>query len=125
MNRTAVFIADVLAIAVFALLARIAHQTEEMPLNFVGWLSTLWPFVIGVIVAAAVLAAAKWAGERLWPSGVVAWVITVVVGLVIWGIRNAAVPHWSFIIVATVMSGILMLGWRVIARVVLRRRVAA
>ena len=39
---------DTLAIAVFALLARIAHQTDEMPLNFTGWLSTLWPFLVGV-----------------------------------------------------------------------------
>ena len=47
--------------------------------------------------------------------GGIIWVITVVTGLVIWGLRNQAVPHWSFVIVATVMSALLMLGWRVVA----------
>lgn len=122
MNKFAVLIADLIAIAVFALLARMAHQTDEMPLNFMGWLSTLWPFALGVLVAWIITVSAKRAGEKLWPAGVYTWVITVVIGLVIWGFRNASIPHWSFIIVATVMSGILLLGWRLVARVVLRRR---
>ena len=42
-------------------------------------------------------------------------VLTVVTGLVVWGIRNQAIPHWSFILVATSVSALLMLGWRAIA----------
>lgn len=98
--------ADFVAIAVFALLARAAHQSEEMPFTFGGFLSTLWPFALGVTLG--------WLIVRENRGGLI-WLITVVTGLVIWGIRNQAVPHWSFVIVATVMSALLMLGWRFVA----------
>ncbi|HZK32056.1 MAG TPA: DUF3054 domain-containing protein [Corynebacterium sp.] len=124
MSRTGAFLADVLAIAVFALLARMAHQSEEMPLTVSGWLSTLWPFLIGVAVAWVVIGAARWEGARLHPAGWVAWLIVVAVGLAIWGLRNQAIPHWSFIIVAAVMSVILMLGWRLVAQARSRRTLA-
>ena len=51
-------------------------------------------------------------------KGGLIWIITVVTGLVIWGIRNGDVPHWSFIVVATAMSALLMLGWRGVAKLV-------
>lgn len=122
MTKTTAIAADLVAIAVFALLARMAHQTDEMPFTFVGWLSTLWPFLLGVLVAWAVLAATKMDGVRVAPGGLVAWIVVVVVGLAIWGVRNAAFPHWSFILVASLMSALLMLGWRGIAGAVRRRR---
>lgn len=99
--------ADYVAIATFALLARAAHQSEEMPFNFTGWLSTLWPFALGVTLG--------WLITREDKGGII-WIITVVTGLVIWGIRNRAIPHWSFIVVATTMSALLMLGWRGVAK---------
>ena len=99
--------ADYVAIAVFALLARAAHQSDDMPFNFSGWLSTLWPFALGVTLG--------WLITRENKGGLI-WIITVVTGLVIWGIRNGDVPHWSFIVVATTMSALLMLGWRGVAK---------
>lgn len=122
MNKSTAFIADFIAIAAFALFARMAHQSDDMPFNFLGWLSTLWPFVLGVVLAWGVLALAKLDGVRVAPGGVVAWIVTVVVGLAIWGVRNGAFPHWSFILVASSVSALLMLGWRAIAGVVVRRR---
>ncbi|RSZ64709.1 DUF3054 domain-containing protein [Corynebacterium hylobatis] len=122
MSRISALTADVVAIAAFALFARIAHQTDDMPLNFGGWLSTLWPFLLGVALSWVVIAAAKWDGARLVPAGVSAWLITVVVGLGIWTVRNGEFPHWSFILVATIMSALFMLGWRAIAGIVERRR---
>ncbi|MCT1683974.1 DUF3054 domain-containing protein [Corynebacterium appendicis] len=109
---------DTLSIAVFALLARIAHQTEEMPLNLTGWLSTLWPFLVGVALAWVIVTLAR-KGEGKG-NGVFIWLITVATGLIIWGIRNQQLPHWSFIVVASVMSALLMLGWRGIARLIKR-----
>ncbi|MCS5480535.1 DUF3054 domain-containing protein [Corynebacterium sp. YIM 101645] len=122
MSRISALTADVVAIAAFALFARIAHQTDDMPLNFGGWLSTLWPFLLGVALSWVVITAAKWDGARLVPAGVSAWLITVVVGLGIWTVRNGEFPHWSFILVATIMSALFMLGWRAIAGIVGRRR---
>ena len=123
MSRYTGPIADVIAIAVFALLARMAHQSESMPFTFTGWLSTLWPFLLGVAVSWLLILTRKWDGARLAPAGVTAWLVTAVVGLVIWGARNGSVPHWSFILVATIMSGVLMLGWRLVARLSQRRKV--
>ena len=115
-------VADGIAIAVFALLARIAHNTPEMPLSFVGWLDTTWPFLLGVALAWALL----WFGVlpqlrnggsgHDMASGVVVWIFAVVVGLLVWGLRHGQVPHWSFMLVATIMSAILLLGWRGILR---------
>lgn len=103
--------ADYVAIAAFALLARAAHQSEDMPFTFTGWLSTLWPFALGVTLGWLIV---RTDGAGLRRGGII-WVITVVTGLVIWGVRNHAVPHWSFVIVATVTSALLMLGWRAVA----------
>ena len=108
-SRPSAIAADYVAIAVFALLARAAHQSDEMPFNFTGWLSTLWPFALGVTLG--------WLITRKNNGGII-WIVTVVTGLVIWGIRNQDIPHWSFIIVATVMSALLMLGWRGVAKLV-------
>ena len=47
-SKPSAIAADYVAIAAFALLARAAHQSDEMPFNFSGWLSTLWPFALGV-----------------------------------------------------------------------------
>lgn len=117
MNKPAVpVILDILAIALFALLARMAHQSDEMPLNFNGWVSTLWPFLIGVALGWVLIILRKWDGRLVVPAGLSAWVITVLVGLGIWSLRNGAIPHWSFIMVATIMSGVLMLGWRGLAK---------
>ena len=108
-TRPSAIAADYVAIAVFALLARAAHQSDDMPFNFTGWLSTLWPFALGVTLG--------WLIARENKGGII-WAVTVITGLVIWGIRNGDIPHWSFIIVATTMSALLMLGWRGIAKLV-------
>ena len=106
---------DIVAIAIFALLARIAHRTDEMPLNIAGWASTVWPFLLGVALAWVISLALLKKGNA-W----VIWIVTVVTGLVIWTIRNQRIPHWSFILVASVMSALLMLGWRGIAHLIKR-----
>lgn len=106
------FAADLVAIALFALLARAAHRSDTMPFSFMGWLETLWPFALGVVISWAVVVAAKVPGRALFPGGVLVWLITVITGLGIWGIRHGAVPHISFIIVASSVSFVLLMGWR-------------
>ena len=114
-------LADVAAMMAFALMARIAHNSEELPLNFVGWLDTLWPFLTGIILGWLISLAAKWNQVKVAPAGVTIWIVAVVVGLGIWGVRHGAVPHWSFILVASSMSALLLLGWRGIAAAVSRK----
>ncbi|QPK83123.1 DUF3054 domain-containing protein [Corynebacterium qintianiae] len=104
--------ADFVAIAAFALLARAAHQSEDMKFNLAGWFETFIPFAVGVALA--------WLITRK-DRGWVIWLITLVVGLVIWGFYRDKLPHWSFVIVASSMSALLMLGWRGVVRLALKR----
>jgi Protein of unknown function (DUF3054). len=120
-NRWTALFFDTVAIGLFALFARIAHQSESMPLTLSGWFNTMLPFVAGIFLAylVAVIPASLFA-DLIWPSGVVVWLSAVVVGLLFWGLNNGAVPHWSFIIVATTASAILVLGWRALYRMITR-----
>lgn len=108
--------ADVGAVLLFAFLARIAHRSESMPLTVFTWLDTAWPFLLGTAVGSVLVATFGWQAWRVFPSGVVIWLITAVSGLTIWSIRNGHVAHWSFIIVATTMSGMLLISWRAAMR---------
>lgn len=106
---------DVLAVLIFAILARAAHGG----LDIAHILDTWWPFTIGTILG--------WALQRgknplALSYGVTVWICTAVAGLTFWGLRHGSVPHWSFIIVAAVMSSILLLGWRGLAAVIARRK---
>lgn len=115
-SAASAFLIDLIALLAFALFARLAHD-DGSGFGIGRWLDTAWPFMVGTVIA--------WAG--LWFAvlrdrsgyelsvGVPVWLVSVVVGLVIWGIRHAAIPHWSFIIVASVTSAILLFGWRGIA----------
>ena len=107
---------DAVAILLFAFLARIAHRSASMPLTFASWLDTAWPFLVGTLVASGVVAATKLVPWRIWPAGVIIWLTTAVAGLTIWSLRHGHLAHWSFMIVATVMSGMLLISWRAAIR---------
>ncbi|AIG64810.1 membrane protein [Corynebacterium atypicum] len=113
---------DLAAIGAFALFARIAHRSETMPLNFLGWLSTLWPFALGVFLGWGIVALTGKDAHAVRGGGIVIWLVTVVVGLTVWGMKHGQVPHWSFMIVAGSMSALLMLGWRGVATAVKSRK---
>jgi len=113
-------IADFVAVLIFALLARIAHNSEDLPLSFLGWLDTTWPFLIGTVLVWGLIAADR---LRSAPgSGLLICAVTWVTGMVFWGLRHGEVPHWSFMIVAAVMLVVLLIGWRVVASRLTSRR---
>lgn len=109
------FLLDVIAIFLFAVFARMAHKAE--PFTFINILDTWWPFLIGVILGWVLLRFIT-SPPASFAAGSIVWVCSVVCGLGIWAGNNGRVPHISFIIVATVMSGLLLLGWRGAARVI-------
>lgn len=110
---------DIIAVLVFAVLARAAHGG----LGLAQIADTFWPFAIGALVGTGIATVAlRGAGGGAIRYGVIVWLVTVLTGLAIWAARHAAVPHISFIIVATTMSGLLLLGWRAAGRLVARRR---
>jgi len=122
---------DIIAVLVFAVLARAAHGG----LGLAQIADTFWPFAIGALVGtgiATVVLRGAGGGAIVGVSaariarsvryGVIVWLVTVLTGLAIWAARHAAVPHISFIIVATTMSGLLIVGWRAAGPLIARRR---
>ena len=109
---------DIIAVLVFAVLARAAHGG----LGLAQIADTFWPFAIGALVGTGIATVALRSAGGAIRYGVIVWLVTVLTGLAIWAARHAAVPHISFIIVATTMSGLLLLGWRAVGMLVARRR---
>lgn len=109
---------DVLLVIIFALSGRSSHEES---LTVGGVFTTAWPFLAAL--AAGWLLTRNWLRPvRLWPNGVCIWLITVAGGMAlrILSGETAAVP---FVIVATVVLGLFLLGQRGIAVLVARRTV--
>ncbi|GAB2498298.1 hypothetical protein CATRI_12400 [Corynebacterium atrinae] len=107
-----IILADVIAILTFAILARLAHNTPEAPFTTLNVLGTFWPFLLGGITGHAICYATKKPTLPIAPGGLIIWLSTAITGLGIWALRHGELPHWSFIIVASIMSGLLLIGWR-------------
>jgi len=114
---------DVMLIVVFALIGRSSHGEANAPLAL--W-TTAYPFLAGWAIA--YVTSGAWARPlRFWPTGVVAWILTVFVGMAIrvatgQGVVDGNPLPISFLIVATIVLGVFLLGWRAVARGVIRLR---
>lgn len=122
LSAPAVYGLDLLAVLIFAILARAAHNTPEMPFGVFGVIETMWPFALGTVIGWLFCILRKHSALPVVPGGITVWLCTAVVGLLIWGINHGETPHWSFILVASSMSALLLLGWRGLAGVFARRR---
>ncbi len=111
-------LADIVGVLVFCAVGRRSHAEG---LTVAGVADTAWPFLVGTAVG--------WLLSRGWqrptavaPTGLVVWLSTVAVGMLLRKATSAGVAV-SFIVVATVATAVLLLGWRVVV-VALRRRSA-
>lgn len=84
-----------------------------------GIASTSWPFLSGTAVG-WLLSQAWRRPTAVYPTGVLVWLCTVTVGMLLRKITSASVAG-GFIVVASTVTALLQLGWRVIARSGLRR----
>ena len=117
MRGTPLLLLDAALVIAFAALGRRSHD-EGTALS--GVLEVAAPFLIAL--AAGWLAARAWRARTALPTGVVVWTVTVVGGLALRSVvfdRGIAV---SFMIVAALTLGALLLGWRAAARLTLVRR---
>jgi hypothetical protein len=117
LRRPAWLAVDVIGVLVFCAVGRRSHDEG---LNITGVAVTAWPFLTGTVVG--------WLVSRAWrrptavaPTGVVVWLCTVVVGMLLRKATSAGVAA-SFVVVATTVTALLLLGWRVAAGLALRRR---
>lgn len=111
------FAVDVVGVLVFCAVGRRSHDEG---LNITGVAATAWPFLAGTALG--------WLGARGWrrptavaPTGVVVWLSTVAVGMLLRKATSAGVAA-SFVVVATTVTALLLLGWRVAVGLTLRRR---
>ena len=100
-------LADIVCVIVFCTIGRRSHAEG---LTVAGIAQTAWPFLAGTGVG--------WLLIRGWrqpftviPTGVVVWVCTVVVGMLLRKATSAGVQA-SFVVVASIVTAVLLLGWR-------------
>jgi Protein of unknown function (DUF3054) len=115
MQRPAWLVMDVIGVSVFCALGRRSHAEG---VTVTGVAATAWPFLTGTVLG--------WLASRGWrrptvvvPTGVVVWLCTVVVGMVLRKASSAGVAA-SFVVVAASVTAVLLLGWRVAVGLALR-----
>ncbi|MGZ4511175.1 MAG: DUF3054 domain-containing protein [Mycobacterium sp.] len=108
---------DVIGVLVFCAVGRRSHDEG---LNITGVATTAWPFLTGTVLG--------WLASRAWrrptavvPTGVVVWLCTVIVGMVLRKASSAGVAA-SFVVVAASVTAVLLLGWRAVVGLTVRRR---
>ena len=109
---------DVVAVLTFAAVGRRSHAESDA---VTGILVTAWPFLTGLAVGWAAYLASSRQVPRTAAQAVAVWVPTVAVGMLL---RQASGKGTalSFVIVATVVLGACLLGWRALAQLLVRRR---
>lgn len=112
-NRSAAlaFLADVVLVVIFCAIGRRSHAEG---ITLAGVAHTSWPFLTGTV--------AGWALAQGWrrptalnPTGLVVWVSTVVIGMLLRKVSAQGVAV-SFVIVASTVTAVFLLGWRGLAR---------
>ena len=104
------FVADLVLVLAFVVIGRRSHDEGSA---LVGLLTTLWPFAVGLVVGWASVLGVRWALPSL-ASGAVVWVATVVVGMLL-RVAGGQGIALSFVVVALVVLGVSLLGWRGVA----------
>ena len=110
-------VVDLIAVLVFCAIGRRSHDEG---LNVTGVATTAWPFLTGSLLG--------WLASRGWrqptavvPTGVVVWLFTVAIGMALRTATSAGVAA-SFVVVAATVTAVLLLGWRAVVGLTLRRR---
>ncbi|KUI30798.1 hypothetical protein AU195_05290 [Mycobacterium sp. IS-1496] len=111
-------LADLIAVVVFCTIGRRSHAEG---LTVAGIAETSWPFLAGTAVG--------WLAARAWrqplslaPTGVIVWVCTIAVGMVLRKLSGQGVAV-SFIIVASLVTALLLFGWRGAATALRHRQI--
>jgi hypothetical protein len=110
------FALDTTAVVLFVVIGRRNHDQDP---GVGGIVSTVWPFLIALLVG--------WLVQRAWRqpmalrTGAVVWAVTWAGGMALRRLAGDGTAL-SFVIVTGVFLGATIVGWRVIAAVISRRR---
>jgi peptidoglycan/LPS O-acetylase OafA/YrhL len=108
-------LADVVCVLVFCTIGRRSHAEG---LTVAGVAQTAWPFLTGAGVGWLLIRGWR-KPDGVMPTGVAVWVCTVVVGMLLRKASSAGVQT-SFVVVASVATAVLLLGWRAAAALIRR-----
>lgn len=111
------FAIDVVLVLVFVLVGRRSHGEAE---TAAGILDTMWPFLVGLVLGWLVTLAWRRPLAILWP-GIPIWLMTVAAGMLL-RVAAGQGAEASFIVVATIVLGVFLIGWRLIALPITRHR---
>ncbi|MFF3063055.1 DUF3054 domain-containing protein [Oerskovia sp. NPDC057915] len=108
---------DVVAVLAFAAGGRATHSADS-PLTAV--LTIAWPFLVGLAVGWVVLRA--WRRPlAAWPTGLVLWVTTWVVGMALRAATGEGLAT-AFLVVSAAFLLATLVGWRLVALLVVAVR---
>ncbi len=97
---------DLVLVVVFSVIGRASHGEVLSP---AGILLTAWPFLVGGLIGsvlACMVLRLSWFRE-----GVLVWFLTVVLGMLLRGLAGGGLAI-GFLIVATVVLAVFLIGWR-------------
>ncbi|REE98785.1 DUF3054 domain-containing protein [Thermomonospora umbrina] len=110
---------DVASVLIFVAIGRANHEESGSLSGFAG---TAWPFLAALALGWAVLRAWREPGPSApVPTGAGVWAITVAGGMLLRAVSGQGTAV-AFVIVATAFLAMELLGWRLVARLVLRER---
>lgn len=106
-----------MCVLVFAVIGTLSHEggLAEMP-------RVAWPFLLALLVV-WVLPMTRLTSLLVWPTGVLVWAVTSIGGLALRWVTGGGVSGAMPAITIGVL-GVLLLGWRLVAHVLERGKVA-
>jgi peptidoglycan/LPS O-acetylase OafA/YrhL len=107
---------DVICILVFAIIGRSSHQEAT---DLLGVAHTAWPFLAGCLLGT--LIGRTWRHPYALTSGVAVWLGTVIGGMTLRVLTGAGV-QLSFVVIASIVLALFILGWRAGLRLIQRAR---
>ena len=112
---------DIVLVIIFCAIGRSTHDESNA---LVGLLTTAWPFLSGLAlgwIATFALYRDKFNPYLMLPTGVIVWVTTVAVGMLLRVVSGQGTA-FSFIIVASTVLAVFLLGWRGISAAIRKRQ---
>lgn len=111
---------DAVLVLVFAVIGRASHEESDGS-AILGAVGTAWPFLVGAALGWLLVRR----GSGRWAIGVgpgiTVWVSTLVAGMLLRALTGAGVSP-SFVLVAGLVLGLFLLGWRAAVALVGARR---
>lgn len=112
------FAIDIAAVVLFVAIGRRSHDESGSVIG--GIVAVAAPLLIGLVVGWVV--ARAWTSPAALQTGAIIWVTTVVLGMALRRLVFDRGIATAFIIVTTVMLCLFLLGWRLLAEQLAKRR---